>query len=123
MYIDNSGHGYYTPDGTQMHTRAPFLLLLQTGDDFDAIRGIVRKVALRQLGPWMMGKARIGGHTISVSGTYGSDGLPCTVPQDVFDRGVPLPQELFDAWNEGGGWNSAGNEASAMREWAQTIQK
>jgi hypothetical protein len=32
---------------------------------------------------------------------------------------VPIPQELHDAWNKGGGWNGAGSEAPKMVEWAR----
>ena len=85
------------------------------------MRAVVRIVALRQLGHWMMGRVNIGGTWHSVSGSYGGDGLPMTVPDDVFLRGVPVPSDLYDAWAKGDGWNAAGNEASAMRAWANTI--
>ncbi len=120
MYIDNSGYGYYR--GTeQCHSRAPFLILVHP-DDYEKrnepIRALVRKVAMHQCGHWMMGSARAFGHRISLSGSYGGDGLPTSVPQEVYDRATPVPQELIDAWNKGGGWNSAGSEAPAMAEWA-----
>jgi len=83
------------------------------------IKAVVRKVALRQLGHWMMGKARIYGHNFTVSGAYGGDGLTMDVPQEVYDRlQVELPDSLVEAWNKGGGWNSAGSEAPMIREWA-----
>lgn len=82
------------------------------------LRAIVRYVRMRQVGHWMMGSARIGSHRITLSGSYGSDGLPTTVPDSVYKLGVPLPQELYDAWSNGGGWNCAGSEAEAMRKWA-----
>lgn len=82
------------------------------------IRAIVRKVSMHQCGHFMMGSARIGGKTISLSGSYGGDGLTVTVDQDIFDRAIPLPAELYEAWSKGGGWNSAGNEAPDMRTWA-----
>ena len=65
----------------------------------------------------MMGTARAYGHTITISGAYGADGLPRTVPQEVYDRAVAVPQSLLDALNNGGGWNDVGSEAPAMREW------
>ncbi len=118
MYLRGS-HRYYI--GSEQHvTRAPFLLLLQLRDgpcSPENTFACVRKVALRQLGHWMMGRTRIGAKWYSVSGSYGSDGLPMTVdalPKDA----KPLPRELYDAWNKGGGWNSCGSEASAMRDWA-----
>ena len=120
MYIDNSGYGYYR--GTeQCHSRAPFLILVQP-DDYEQrnapIRALVRKVALHQSGHFMRGRARAFGHRIIISGAYGGDGLPRSVPQEVYDRATPVPQELIDAWNKGGGWNSAGTEAPTMAEWA-----
>ncbi len=82
------------------------------------IRALVRKVAMHQCGHFMMGRARVFGSTLTLSGSYGGDGLTVEVPREVFERAVPLPQELHDAWNAGGGHNSAGSEAFAMREWA-----
>ena len=120
MYITNEGHGYYR--GTeQCHTRAPFLILVQPeGWAYrnEPIKALVRKVALHQFGHFMMGSARVFGHRIPISGAYGSDGLPRSVPQEVYDKAVLVPQELVDAWNKGGGWNSSGSEAPAMQEWA-----
>jgi len=82
------------------------------------IRCIVRKVALEQLGHWMMGYARAFGHRITISGSYGSDGLPTDVDREVWDKAIPLPDELYDAWNKGEGWNSCGSEAPLIRQWA-----
>ncbi len=101
------GSGYLGPSGKQVRYV-----------HHKEIRALVRKVAMRQCGHFMMGRARVFGHTLSLSGTYGGDGLTVTVPREVFDRAVPIPQELHDAWNKGGGHNSAGSEATAMREWA-----
>jgi hypothetical protein len=118
MYINRTGYGYYTNSG-QAHTRGRFLLLLQTEEDSKVrrMRAIVRTVALRQLGHWMMGMANVGGRWVSVSGSYGNDGLPMHVdgyPKDA----IPVPDELYEAWNKGDGWNGAGKEAPAMRQWA-----
>jgi len=82
------------------------------------MRGIVRYVRMRQLGHFMMGSAVIGKHRLTLSGSYGSDGLPATVPDDVYEAGVEVPKELHDKWNYGGGHNSAGSEAEDMRNWA-----
>ena len=120
MYIKGSHRGYRGTE--QVAYRAEFLLLLQSRDgpcDHTNTYGVVRKVALRQLGHFMMGKANLGGKWISVSGTYGSDGLPMTV--DILPKDAkPLPREVYDAWNKGGGHNSSGTEAPAMRHWAMT---
>ncbi len=82
------------------------------------LRAIVRYVRMRQLGHFMMGSARIGSQRITLSGSYGSDGLPVSVPDEVYQMGAELPGELYNAWNNGGGWNGAGSEAPAMRQWA-----
>ena len=82
------------------------------------IRAIVRHTSMRQLGHFMMGFARVLGHRITLSGSYGANGLVCTVPDAVYDAGVELPGELREAWNTGNGWNSAGSEAPAIRKWA-----
>lgn len=116
MYVQLPNRGY-NRDGQQWCRKAPFLLLLQTSAD-DAIYGVVRNVALKQLGHWMMGKARILGHSYSVSGAYGGDGLPMTVEKIPPDA-RKLPDELHEAWSRGGGWNNVGSEASAMVEWAR----
>lgn len=117
MYIQAPSRGY-THDGQQFCRRAPFLLLLQNGDWNSQIYGVVRTVALHQCGHWMMGKARILDKSYTVSGSYGNDGLTLsvdTIPPDA----KPLPDDLREAWNTGGGWNSAGSEAEAMAEWAR----
>jgi hypothetical protein len=82
------------------------------------IRAIVRHVAMRQLGHFMMGTARVDGISLTLSGSYGADGLVSSVPDEVYERGLELPVELHEAWNKGGGWNSAGSEADAMKQWA-----
>jgi hypothetical protein len=83
------------------------------------IKAIVRHTSLRQCGHFMMGSARVHGARITLSGSYGGDGLTCTVPDAVYtDYGVELPRELVAAWSHGGGWNSAGSEAGEMRKWA-----
>ena len=121
MYIEPTER-YCNAYGGQRVMSARFLLLLQLRDGPVAhgnTFAVVRKVALSQLGQFMMGKARIHGkgRWESVSGAYGNDGLPMTVealPKDA----VPLPADLYDAWNKGGGWNGAGSEAKAMCAWA-----
>lgn len=120
MYLTNEGHDYYR-GGEQCHTRAPFLLLIQDEKQDvgpDNFRALVRKVALQQMGHWMMGVARIKGQPITVSGAYGRDGLPVSVSKEIYALGVEVPKELYDLWNNGGGWNSCGSEATAMRGWA-----
>lgn len=122
MYIEPT-QAYYR--GTeQCAARGRFLLLLQLKQSTISLEcspentyAVVRRVALRQVGQFMMGRANINGKWVSVSGAYGSDGLPMHVdalPRDA----VPLPRNLYDAWAHGGGWNGAGGEATAMRQWS-----
>jgi len=99
-----------------------FLMLIQPpgieGLKFP-IKAIIRKVSLRQLGHFMVGKVRIYGESFVVSGAYGYDGLTLPVSMEVYKRAsVYLPHWLEHQWNKGGGWNSAGNEAPEMRQWA-----
>lgn len=120
MYIKPT-RSYYTPSGEQRAARGLFLLLVQDKEkpcNAENTRAIVRKVALRQCGHWMMGSCRIKGEEILISGAYGSDGLPKSVSSRVFAEAIPLPAELYEAWNKGGGWNGSGSEATAMRVWA-----
>lgn len=123
MYL-KSPLTYYV--GTELRTaRAPFLLLLQVEKAIisetcrrDNFYAVVRKVALRQCGHFMMGKVNLSGKWETVSGAYGNDGLPVTVKKLPKDA-KPVPDWLYDAWNNGGGHNGAGSEADAMRRWAK----
>lgn len=119
MYIKKTSR-YYT-DGSEATRRQWFLILMSDKTqrfDRTKIHAVVRKVALHQMGHWMMGTARIHGYSLSVSGAYGSDGLTSDVPTEVYNVGVPLPEELTKAWTGGGGWNCAGREGPAMVKWA-----
>lgn len=127
MYLNNSGHTYYQ-GGSQAHTRAPFLLLVQPKDissaqlkDFPP-RAIVRQVALRQCGQFMMGFARAYGHSITVSGAFGGDGLPCDVPMEVYERATEIPADVLAAYWGIDDWAGKGGEGKAVvRSWANTI--
>ena len=121
MYIEPVAR-YYDRYGSQHTAKGLFLILIQPEDDTackEPIKALVRKVALRQVGHFMMGVARIYGQSISISGAYGGDGLPRSVPREIYDRAkVVLPDYLRDLWNNGGGWNGAGSEAPEMKKWA-----
>lgn len=125
MYLGNDdSYTYHERDGTQRHTQGNFLILATPEDVLGVepglLRGLVRKVAMEQCGHFMMGIARIGGESHTVSGSYGNDGLPMDLPRDVWERfGTEVPQDLYEAWNKGGGHNSAGSEADQMRKWAK----
>src|SRR4026207_1998414 len=91
MFLSQSQRGY-TRHGEQF-ARGRFLILFshnqyiwseETGRpwsecplDSKKLYACVRHVGLRQYGHWMMGTARIAGQSITLSGSYGSDGLPC----------------------------------------------
>jgi hypothetical protein len=129
MFITQKSGGYDRHD--QAFSSGKFLLFMQPNDEWEKyrtfgrekIRCLVRSCALRQLGHWMMGTVRIKGKSITVSGAYGSDGLPKSVPREIWELGVELPQDLYDKWAKGGGWNSAGSEAAEVREWARNTFK
>lgn len=81
----------------------------------------VRHVSLKQFGHFMMGTARIGGQSITVSGSYGSDGLTRDYEELTLaarEHLVELPFELAEEFWKGGGHNTCGSEAPAMRTWA-----
>lgn len=125
MYI--KGTGTYYKGTSQCARRAPFLILIQHKDKpigTDNFRALVRMVAMEQCGNFMMGRARVKGHTLILSGAYGSDGLPYTTDSDdIFNAAVPVPAELYEAWSKGEGWNSAGKEAGVMQKWARETFK
>jgi hypothetical protein len=84
------------------------------------MKGIVRMVAMQQLGQFMMGIARIKNFSITLSGSYGGDGLPVyKVPQEVYNEGKDIPEWLYKLWEKGGGHNSCGSETEEMRKWAK----
>lgn len=83
---------------------------------------VVRSVTLSQCGHWMMGSLQLAGEAVTVSGAYGSDGLPGDLDKlsEAQQRLlVEVPFDLAVEFWSGGGWNSAGKEAPAMRKWAQ----
>lgn len=121
MYISNDHHTYYK-GGDQYSSRGDFLILMTLKGaplEDTCMRAVVRKVALHQFGQFMMGYARIGGKVITLSGTYGGDGLPIDVDSETFACGYPVPPELYWMWATGRGWNDAGNEAFNFRIWAR----
>lgn len=149
MFIDATrSAGGYTRDGRQWG-RGPYLLLFsgsglsvidddssmpdeararvhcaEHGKDYPAVFGIVRHVRLSQLGHWMLGSARIADARVTVSGAYGSDGLPgdlVKLTARARSRLTRLPDDLTRELWHGGGHNSAGIEAPSIRAWARAI--
>lgn len=125
MYLGTDDSFTYTDKGgLQHHTQGDFLILMtpddKTGIEPSDMRACIRQVALSQVGHYMMGTARIGGETFTVSGAYGSNGLTMSVPRNIWEEyGTPVPEPLYHEWKNGGGHNSAGKEAIPMREWAK----
>lgn len=120
MFINTKACGY-TRDGQQT-ARGRFLVLCKPKaweDRNMPMRAFaISNVRMKQFGHFMMANAKWRGFKITLSGTYGDDGSPCPVERAVYDLATLVPQELVDAWNKGCGWNSAGCEAPAMKEWA-----
>ena len=103
------------------------------------LRALVRHVRMYQCGHWMMANITIGGFNMVLSGAYGSDGLPKSLMHHFPDNAepgkasvltdeekewlweqlVPIPQELQDAFWNGGGHNCAGPEGPLFRAWAK----
>lgn len=127
MYINRTTR-YYDNNGE--YIRKQDFLILFSDPDIRELRGVVRKVAMKQCGHFMMGCAFIKGEKHILSGSYGADGLtndgfvrnPETKikePTKAWEVAIPLPDSLVKAWSNGGGWNSAGNEAEAMALWSR----
>lgn len=119
MYIYPAPHFYR---GTQQIVpRQHFLILFQVDDDqYPNLYGATRRVAMQQCGAWMMGRANIRGKWITLSGSYGSDGLPVAITRSELPKdAVRLPDEVAAAFWAGDGWNSAGSEAPVLRQWAR----
>lgn len=117
MYL--AGYNYHTRNG-QAHSRDRFLLLVQP-NKYDSRkmpnpRAIVRTVSLKQCGHFMMGKARIQGETYVVSGTFGNDGLPMDVPEEVYRNATVIPDDVLNPY-----WKGSDPEEgyTGMYEWAR----
>jgi len=119
MFFRDAGGGYR---GTEQTAWGWFLILFQPPDPLTVqtseLRAAVRYVYLHQFGHFMMGSAQVGGHRISLSGSYGGDGLPREAPSSLWPLLYPVPLPLQKAFWTGGGHNSAGAEAPAFRTWA-----
>lgn len=90
-------------------------------------------VKMSQCGQFMMGESRTlqthkdygtpgsAPHNLILSGAYGGDGLTCDYEDLTAESRAKLlevPAELAEKFWNGGGWNSAGSEWEAMRDWA-----
>lgn len=137
MFLSTTKQGY-TRDGEQF-AHGQFLILLDKnvlGGKPTEYRAIVRHVRMSQFGAWMMGSINVCGVKVTLSGSYGSDGLSvgadpnpkyneadkCAALETMWRSAVPVPAELIEEWNKGGGHNSCGSEADSMRTWAKTLK-
>jgi hypothetical protein len=125
--VRNPGYlRWYSDDGT-FHIRGPVLVLFGPNpfgkkDPLPLYARGFRLVYYTQLGHYLMGRARFGGGPyLTLSGSYGGDGLPLPL-EDLTDRQrsllTPVPTDLTALYWQGGGWNSAGKEAPEMERWA-----
>lgn len=121
MFIKSAFTAYR---GTMQVSAGWFLILFQRAWDPGTepqpldLRACIRYASLSQCGHFMMGAVSVGPNRITLSGSYGRDGLPCSAPPDTWDLLHPLPADLQEAYWKGGGHNSAGSEAPALRAWA-----
>lgn len=77
MFINGSGG--YNRHGEQT-ARGDFLVIFAKGQE---LRAAVRHVRMSQLGHWMMASVKIGPYKTTLSGSYGSDGLPKNTTKSV----------------------------------------
>lgn len=102
MFIRSDRYGYI---GTGQYASGLFLAVFcnanapKLPNGYKPLRAIVRKVALHQLGHFMMGRLTLMGHPFSLSGTYGSDGLPIEITT-YGRRNVPPKPEEFSSLEE-----------------------
>ncbi len=140
MFLTQKTSGYR---GTEQFCSGEFLIVFshnkfkwseQTGkpwSEFPAelerkLYACVRHVRLSQMGAWMMGCARIGLQSVTLSGSYGHDGLPCdyeTLGPLARAKLVEVPAELAKTFWEGGGHNTSGSEGPAMRAYGLQLLK
>jgi len=141
-----NGTSGYGRDGDQK-ARGRFLMLFceKPGGE---IRALVRHVNMSQCGHFMMGRITIkdadaraenepepeykpsywmrrvfdGHYKLTLSGTYGQDGLTLDAERypGLWQRLHPMPADLQEVFWKGGGHNSAGSEGPAVAEWAKT---
>lgn len=102
MFIGKSRGGYR---GTEQVASGHFLMVFQNENaprlenKLRPLRALVRKVALHQCGHFMMGSVKLYGVRFSLSGTYGSDGLPMEITHST-RRNVPERPDEFTSPGE-----------------------
>jgi hypothetical protein len=130
MFLKTNKTSGYNRNGEQ-YARGPFLIVFSQdkyktpGADPRALRAAVRTVSMHQCGHFMMGRTKLGQHQVTLSGSYGRDGLTCdpSEREGLWDTLLPVPKDLEDQFWAGGGHNTSGSEGPAMREWALANEK
>jgi hypothetical protein len=130
MFI-TGGKATYTKDGDQK-AKGRFLMVFDHPDDkvFDKkrpLRCLIRPVTMQQLGHWMMAKWTHDGYTLSLSGTYGGDGLPISTAANpdkqafvrkLWDQLTPMPDDILALFWHDDGHNSSGKNGPSIHAWA-----
>ena len=135
MFIRVKSSGYNRQD--EQFCNGDFLIVAQDHNDNalkPELRCLLRYAHLGEFGNFMMGRIVVGKARLVLSGCYGSDGLPFNLTgafeahgetrisleyaNALFSSFHPLPQELQDAFWNGGGWNDGGSEKELLRKWA-----
>lgn len=126
MFIKMTRSGYRQRDGQQF-AQGRFLILascpeLQDADGREQLYGAVRFVRLSQVGHFMMGDVRIVGRHVTLSGPFGSDGLPIVLRPEFLAAAKPIfkpvPLELARAyWTDTPADGERPN--SALYRWAR----
>ena len=127
MFVTNKRRGY-DRSGSQVAS-GEFLCIFSDvkapGDEHLKLYAVVRSCSMSQFGHFMMGFVKIGGQRLTVSGTYGSDGLPMDLdkltPENQRKYLTAVPKDLQDKFWAGGGHNSAGSEGPDMFEFGKTL--
>jgi hypothetical protein len=144
MFIKQTSSGY---KGTEQYCNGEFLIVVQ--DPFSnalrpELRAVVVFAKMRQLGHFMMASVNLAGASLTLSGTYGSDGLPFSIRRHftgivnekatyadftddqkraLWDQLTPIPQDLQDQFWAGGGHNTCGSEGPAFHKWGKANRK
>jgi len=117
MFVNGCERGYTRNE--QQTARGLFLVLLSRGKE---LRAVVRYARMVQCGHFMMASVPVGSDRVTLSGTYGSDGLPVDGERypGAWEKGVVVPEDVAETfWKGEGGHNGAGSEGPTMKAWAK----
>jgi hypothetical protein len=149
MFI-SSTRSYYSASGEQ-RADGRFLMVFdhegfKNAEGKPELRALVRRAEMHQCGHWMMATVKVkseyakadndppqpkytcwfrrvfdGYFKITLSGSYGGDGLPQSADKypGLWEQLHPLPESLQKEFWDGGGHNCAGAEGPSMQAWAE----